>query len=177
MKNKSKKHIFSIVKKSPFELSLIVLMMAVLTYTVIPGEAQADNEVDIDLIDRATELRVKALQNEFVPFGTLPESDLRGPSYTMSLTATAYNSVPEQTDDTPFTTASGTTTRRGVIAANFLPIGTRIKIPELYGDEVFIVEDRMNSRYWYRIDIWMEEVPDAIAFGAQYIEIEVYPNS
>ncbi|MBT3230720.1 3D domain-containing protein [Candidatus Uhrbacteria bacterium] len=106
----------------------------------------------------------------------MPASDLRGPAYTITVPATAYNSLPWQTDDTPFITASGTTTRHGVLAANFLPIGTRVKIPEIYGDDIFIVEDRMNSRYWERVDIWMEEYDDAIEFGYQNINIEVYPN-
>ncbi|MBT4856627.1 3D domain-containing protein [Candidatus Uhrbacteria bacterium] len=91
--------------------------------------------------------------------------------------ATAYNSLPGQTDSTPFTTASGTTTRHGVIAANFLPFGTRVKIPEIYGDQVFIVEDRMNARYWHKVDIWMEGYDDAIEFGIKNITIEVYPTS
>ena len=33
------------------------------------------------------------------------------------------------------------------IAANFLPLGTQVKIPELFGDKVLVVHDRMNSRY------------------------------
>ncbi|MBI1908428.1 3D domain-containing protein [Candidatus Uhrbacteria bacterium] len=92
------------------------------------------------------------------------------------MTSTAYNSLPWQTDDTPFITASGTHVRHGVVAANFLPIGTRIKIPELYGDQVFIVEDRMNARYYKRLDVWMEHYDDAIAYGVRTITIEVYMN-
>src|SRR3989344_7456364 len=55
---------------------------------------------------------------------------------TLVVDATAYNSVPEQTNDEPFITASGTYTRDGVIAANFLQFGTTLKIPELFGDKV-----------------------------------------
>ncbi|MFH1632144.1 MAG: hypothetical protein ABIA47_03985 [bacterium] len=176
MNNKINK-IFKVIKKSPLEVSLIALMMVAIVYATVPSEAFADTKDDSGLIDRATELRVTALQNEFLPYGQLPEAGLCEPAYSMSVSATAYNSLPGQTDDTPFITASGTTTRHGVVAANFLPIGTRIKIPELYGDEVFIVEDRMNARYWYKVDIWMEDYDDAIEFGSKYIEIEVYPNS
>ena len=44
----------------------------------------------------------------------------------------------------------------------------------MYGDEIFIVEDRMNARYRKRIDIWMEEKGDARAFGIQEVIIEVF---
>src|SRR3989344_299704 len=39
---------------------------------------------------------------------------------------TAYSSTPEQTDETPFITASGSYVRNGVVAANFLPMGAKI---------------------------------------------------
>ncbi|MBI2036999.1 MAG: hypothetical protein HYT14_01400, partial [Candidatus Liptonbacteria bacterium] len=56
-----------------------------------------------------------------------------------TVTITAYSSTPEETDSTPFITASGTHVRDGVVAANFLPFGTAVKIPELYGDRLFVV--------------------------------------
>ncbi|MBI2674482.1 MAG: 3D domain-containing protein, partial [Candidatus Yanofskybacteria bacterium] len=59
--------------------------------------------------------------------------------------ASAYSSTPDQTDDTPFITAWGTQVRDGIIAANFLPFGTLVKMPDLYGDKIFTVEDRMNK--------------------------------
>ncbi|TAL20346.1 hypothetical protein EPN90_01195 [Patescibacteria group bacterium] len=78
---------------------------------------------------------------------------------------TAYSSTPDQTDDTPFITANGSRVRDGIIAANFLPFGTRVRFPELFGDKVFTVEDRMNARYFYRADIWMESRAAAWEFG------------
>jgi len=86
---------------------------------------------------------------------------------------TAYSSTPDQTDSTPFITASGTRVRDGIVAANFLPIGTQIRIPEYYGDKVFVVEDRMNSRYWEKVDIWMPTRAEAINFGLRRTYIEV----
>ena len=87
--------------------------------------------------------------------------------------ASAYSSTPDQTDDTPFITAWGTNVRDGIIAANFLPFGTLIKIPELYGDKTFVVEDRMNRRYTYKIDIWFPERSQAMEFGNKKVKIEV----
>jgi 3D (Asp-Asp-Asp) domain-containing protein len=90
---------------------------------------------------------------------------------------TAYSSTPEETDDTPFTTASGTEVRDGVIANNMLPIGTKVRIPELYGDKVFTVEDRMNRRKSdYHFDIWFPSKTLALNFGVQTAEIEVLEN-
>lgn len=87
--------------------------------------------------------------------------------------ATGYSSTPEQTDSTPFITASGIHVRDGVIAANFLPFGTIIKIPDLFGDKVFVVEDRMHSRYWLNVDIWFSEKDLAKEFGRRIVKIEI----
>lgn len=86
---------------------------------------------------------------------------------------TAYTSSPEETDDTPFETAMGTRTRDGIVAANFLPFGTRIKIPKLFGDKIFVVEDRMNRKYSDRVDIWVETKAQAYWIGIRNLEIIV----
>lgn len=93
---------------------------------------------------------------------------------------TAYTSTPGQTDDDPFIAAWGDRVYDGMIAANWLPRGTRIKIPDLYGDKVFTVADRMNSRYGYgRLDIWLDTTrAEALKFGVKRVEVEVYyPNN
>lgn len=89
------------------------------------------------------------------------------------VTTTAYSSTIDQTDDTPFITAKNTFVRDGVVAANFLPFGTRIRIPQIFGDKVFIVEDRMNKRYWKRIDIWMKSRSLAKNYGIKYVQVEI----
>jgi 3D (Asp-Asp-Asp) domain-containing protein len=86
--------------------------------------------------------------------------------------ATAYNSMESQTDSTPWITASGTRCREGVIASNFLPIGTKVLI-EGFGERVFTVEDRMNKRYKKRIDIWFRDYDDAMQFGLRKIRFHV----
>lgn len=92
-------------------------------------------------------------------------------------TLTAYNSEPGQTDDTPCITANGfNVCEHGIedtVAANFLPFGTKIRIPELFGDRVFIVRDRMNKRYQSRIDVWMLEKSDAKQFGVRRAQVEL----
>ena len=90
---------------------------------------------------------------------------------------TAYSSTPEETDDTPFITASGKSVADGVVANNMLPLGTKIKIPELYGDKIFVVEDRMNvKKSDYHIDIWLPSKILALSFGVKTTEIEVLEN-
>jgi 3D (Asp-Asp-Asp) domain-containing protein len=83
--------------------------------------------------------------------------------------ATAYNSLPGQTDGSPWTTASGTRCREGVIASNHLPIGTKVMIEGFEG-KVFTVEDRMNKRYNKRIDIWFRHYNDAKNFGVRKVK-------
>lgn len=89
------------------------------------------------------------------------------------VSATAYSSTPDQTDDSPFITARNTHVREGIVAANFLPFGTKIKIPDIYGDRIFIVEDRMNRRYWHKIDIWFPDRQSALEFGLKTVKIQV----
>ena len=92
----------------------------------------------------------------------------------LTLTITAYSSSPDETDSTPFITASGSRTRDGVVATNVLPFGTKVKIPELFGDKVFTVEDRMNRRYTERLDIWFPSKYQAKKFGKQLAQIVVF---
>jgi len=92
--------------------------------------------------------------------------------YSASTTASAYNSMVSQCDSTPWITASGTRCRTGVIAANHLPIGTKVII-EGFGQQIFTVEDRMNRRYKDNIDIWMLKYNDALKFGRRRIRYHV----
>lgn len=97
--------------------------------------------------------------------------------------ATAYNSLANQTDSTPFITATGTRTRPGVVALSrdllgLFPYGTRITIEDLSGrsgnlfrGRVFIVEDTMAARMRGRVDIWMASYGDAVRFGSRQVRI------
>lgn len=113
-----------------------------------------------------------------------PESSERAARYTMTVVATAYSSEVGQTDDTPCIPAMWKFNLcdyyaiYGVadsIAANDLPLGTKVRFPDLYGDKVFTVRDRMNSRYTgkSRIDFWMPEKSEAIHFGVKTLKMEV----
>ncbi len=86
---------------------------------------------------------------------------------------TAYSSREEETDDTPFITANGSTVHWGMVATNAYPFGTKMRFPDLYGDRIFTVKDRMHSRYKNRIDIWFPETDHAQRFGLQTTRVEI----
>ena len=86
---------------------------------------------------------------------------------------TAYTSDPDETSDHPLITASGGMVSDGVVAANFLPFGTQIEIPALFGNKIFTVEDRTSSKFAGRVDIWMPSVNQAINFGIQHAQIVI----
>jgi 3D (Asp-Asp-Asp) domain-containing protein len=96
---------------------------------------------------------------------------------TYNIPITAYSSTVDQCDSTPCLTANDFNlcehNQEDVIAANFLPFGTKVRIPEYFGDQVFTVVDRMNARYYYRADIWMKTREAAQKFGIVYTTIEV----
>ncbi|MEX1112381.1 MAG: 3D domain-containing protein [Candidatus Andersenbacteria bacterium] len=89
---------------------------------------------------------------------------------TFTVNSSAYASSPYQTDSTPCITAAGTRVRPGVVASNFLPIGTILEID----GETFIVEDRMNARYaGYFIDLWFPSTSSALEFGRKKLVVTV----
>ena len=91
----------------------------------------------------------------------------------LSMRITAYASVPNETDDTPFITADGTHVSTGEVASNILPFGTKIEIPALFGNTVFTVHDRMSPRIKNTIDVWMPSVKQAIYFGMSHADVLV----
>jgi len=111
---------------------------------------------------------------------SLPTIENKQPYLTTKIWVSAYNSEPGQTDDTPCITASGLDVceraAEDIIATNYLhlPFGTKVRFPELYGDQIFIVHDRMNRKYSNTADIWMQSHADAISFGRQYTKIEIF---
>ena len=91
----------------------------------------------------------------------------------MKVVLTGYSSTTDQTDDTPFITASNTRTRDGIVAANFLAFGTKVQIPSIFGDKVFTVEDRMAKKHSDKIDIWFPERHLAKNFGIKEAEVVI----
>lgn len=166
------------LRRRALDISILAFVAVIGTYVFFPTVANADVEQQIGF-DRETVERVVAfMQNKTEPYGRLPQAKNTVPRRTYSIPLTAYTSEPAQTDSTPCITASGLDVCErdieNVVAANFLPLGTRVRIPELFGDRVFYVEDRMNKRYQYKMDVWMKEKATAKTFGLQHATIEVF---
>lgn len=117
--------------------------------------------------DEATDMAIAGLIEE-----------LGEPLKVINVPVTAYNSLPGQTDSTPCITANGfnlcQNNQQNVIAANFLPFGTKVRFPDYDPDTIYTVQDRMNARYAYRADIWMKTKGEAINFGLKTLRMEIY---
>lgn len=101
------------------------------------------------------------------------DSLVRNPNYPLKwmgqYVITAYSSSPDETDDTPCITASGTKCRQGIIACNSIEFGKQIFIDSMGW---FTCEDKVSERMSKRagystIDIWMPTKKEAKKFGIQ----------
>lgn len=169
MKNKK-----SIKKQLIGKISISFIVLSLTLSYFLPKQVFAKDFSLVELIGSMVEAKT---QNQF------PVSSDKEPVKIINVVATAYSSDVGQTDDTPCIPASGYNLcnhyekygEGDTIAANFLPLGTQVRIPELYGDKIFIVRDRMNARYGYgRIDVWMPERQEAIHFGVKRLKMEVF---
>ncbi|MCZ6765794.1 MAG: hypothetical protein O7D32_02560 [bacterium] len=105
----------------------------------------------------------------------------QGSRVTVKVVATGYSSSIWECDDTPFTTASNTRTRNGILALSRDLISRYTEgAPFSFGDPVhvsgvgsFLLEDTMNERWRNRLDIWFPSRADALQFGIR----EVYLSS
>lgn len=121
---------------------LIVLFLS--SYTISPSGAEIEPMVE---------------KNAFLETKSQVKSVVRA-------TITGYSSSYDETDYDPWITAYNTIARDGIAASNALPYGTKIRIPKLFADKVFIIEDKMNSRFGgNNIDIWFPTKEKAKEFG------------
>lgn len=166
-----------------FKTGLLIVLVAFAMNMILPQTAQAGFWFDFFTGGAEPVLASAAPSNDlltekFIAYeNKQAELKVKNPLRTYSVVATAYSSEVAQTDDTPCITASGYNVcnhgREDIIAANFLPLGAKVRMPDLYGDKIFTVEDRMNQRYTYRIDLWKISRNDAITFGKRLVKLEV----
>ena len=144
----------------PYKLALILALISIIFDTSFPQLAQAQG----------------ADWSGAEIIGQLPLAQEREATRPMKVILTAYSSTPGQTDSTPFITANGKQVYDGLIAANWLPFGTRVKFPELLGDKIFTVNDRMHQRFGRgRVDLWLDAPLDKVkAFGVKKVIMEIY---
>jgi len=98
---------------------------------------------------------------------------------TMDVTVSAYNSVPSQTDYNPNLAAWGDTLKPGMkcvaVSRDLIRLGikhnTQIKIEGMEG--IYLVKDKMHSRWQNRVDIYMGvDVKKAREWGRKKLSIE-----
>jgi len=159
------------IKKKKFLIVALSLSLVAGFFPVVKDKlqdvfAQSDNQV--------LEMRGLAMLQE----NSLAQSSSpQNPKQILKAIITAYSSTLEETDSTPFITAAGTPVRDGIVANNLLPFGAKIKIPDLYGNKVFVVEDRMNRKKGMnQFDIWFASKADAKNFGVKTTYIEILEN-
>lgn len=152
----------------------ILVLVLVFDFVLFPAPALASEMVETADI---SEDLITLTENDTEIVNTLPESNDLAVARTKYHTITAYNSEIGQCNNDPCVTASGfNLCEHGIedsVAANFLKFGTKVRIPELFGDRVFIVRDRMNERYPDRLDVWMLNKNEAKQFGVKIAKIEI----
>jgi len=150
------------------EIAVLFIMVYELCFPQVSYAAEAENSLIVPNVTIAAPENDQAYE--------LPLEIYRIKK-TYRIPITAYSSTVDQCDSTPCITANGFNlcehNAEDVIAANFLPFGTKVRMPKLFGDRIFTVQDRMNARYYYRADVWMKTRAAAVKFGLVYTEIEV----
>lgn len=158
------------------KLPILVLLLAI---PALPSHASRLDSYLSDRLDTAVRVQVSLEHTRDTSFletllsligvrSIVRARPVIGTTYVVQ--SSAYASSPYQTDATPCITSAGTLVRPGVVASNFLPLGT---ILSMSGD-YFIVEDRMNARYrGSYIDVWFPSTSEALAFGRREITVTV----
>jgi len=161
---------------------LIMLMFSFVSLVPFPALAAAENMAgsarpvefvwDVSLAGQAISVDDWLAGGMTVVPQTLPPAPTNiAEGMKLKVLATAYSSTIAQTDDSPFITASGTFVHQGTLAANFLPLGTKV----LVNGQKYTVEDRLHERYNGRlvVDIWYSTEEEAINWGVRRVHLEV----
>lgn len=139
-------------------------------FLAVPLLDVSENDDDSFILNNGVFMAASGLAFASAP---AKSQDAIKPANRKVVVVTAYSSTPDQTDSSPFITANGTRVYDGVIAANFLPFGAKVKFPEYSGDKIYTVEDRMAKKNNHKIDIWMVSRGAALNFGARKLAYEV----
>lgn len=171
-----------------------IVILANLIFAQSPALASSDDasssknviSLDYQLIsNNQPESLIKIINPEVLNWGIfgpedghLPENKTLEVKYAVNTVITAYNSEIGQTDDNPCITANGFNlckhANEDTVAINGMKMGTKVRFPELFGNKVFVVRDRMNARYdSNRADVWMISKADAKNFGVKFAKMEV----
>jgi 3D (Asp-Asp-Asp) domain-containing protein len=172
----SKRPDFSGRKIPIFIIVLSISVSGLLIFDLFPQKSEADLLSENFSIFSDQERIVFLEKNTLIP-NSSPENPEPRVVNKLPVIVTAYSSTTWETDSDPYVTAAGTWVRDGIIANNLLPFGTKVRLPEIYGDKIFIVEDRMSWKKGnYQIDIWFPSYWEAKEFGAKRTYVEILEN-
>lgn len=159
-------------KKGFYKEKLIafVSLFSLINFTfpqAVKSETIVKNEEKNTLINYGTKEKIMAIPG-------LPEIGNRPAKNYLYLQVTAYSSSPDECSGDPFITASGERVGEGTLAYNYLPFGTKVRFPEVFGDKIFTVTDRMAAyKGKYIADIWMGSKAEAIQWGVKTLRMEI----
>lgn len=172
------------LNRQVFEISIsLIVVLSFLGNTMLPQivEAQPSYFSAISNIFAKDSQENANLDENANSFPDMAEAE---PRRIVLSVMTAYSSESAQTDATPCIPADYKYNlcehyeqdgEQNTIASNFLPMGTKVRFPDLYGDKIFVVRDRMNARYGYgRGDIWMPTKSEAKTFGVKRVKMEIF---
>jgi len=175
MKNKISAPIHRISEK--VAVVVVLLGLAIASVPVQPVQASFE-QFAMSILSNAMPITFAKNKSSF------PVAGDREPTKTITVVSTAFNSLEGQTDDSPCIPAMSSFNlcdfyeEHGYgnsVAANFLPLGTQVQFPDLYGDKIFVVRDRMNKRYGQgRVDIWLPTYAEAKTFGVKRLKMNIY---
>ncbi len=163
------------IKNKPWQIFSFILALEILAGILLWYPLKVFNaEAEINATPSISEDMLLVMQGNSLLSNRNTPPLAPGVKKTYLMIVTAYSSTPWETDNTPHLTSAGTYVRPGVVANNMLPLGTKIRIPELYGDRIFVVEDRMNPKKgFYQLDIWLPSYWEAKQFGAKKAYVEI----
>jgi len=164
-------------KKTWKKIILSLVFLVVFEFICYPAPVLASQIDEIDNAGIGEESTTSINTNNQSSLNVLPENGDLKVVKTDFITVTAYTSEIGQTDGNPCRTASGFDLCKyrieDSVAANFLRFGTKIRIPDVFGDRVFVVRDRMNPRYDNYIDVWFNDKQEAKRFGVKVLRVEI----
>lgn len=157
---------------------LVVFEFVGFPLPVLASQAVCDTDNNPDAVNEPVAIDIPTTNSDSMgATNSLPLNIDLGIARTDYRIITAYSSEVSQCDGDPCHTAMGfnlcTYGIEDTIAANFLPFGAKVRLPELFGNRIFIVRDRMNSRFNDRIDVWLKNSEQARHFGLKVSKVEI----
>ena len=166
-------------KKIWKKIILSLLFLVIFDFVLYPAPVLA-SQIDEPIANVSAEIAPTAIIDEPskpIIINSLPVSKDLKVVRTDFIAMSAYTSEIGQCDGNPCRTANGfdlcKNNTEDSVAANFLAFGTKIRIPDLFGERIFVVRDRMNARYDEKIDIWFKNRPAALRFGQKVAKVEI----